>query len=273
MGENYAVSNRTKHLFLRLNKLSLLLVGNILKEFRDSSFYPAYFELPVGFSHDSKIEALQFTLNDGTTVAIRGFVDRVDLYGKDGNVYVRVVDYKTGSKEFSLADVREGLNMQLLLYLFSICKTEKDEVKKEFGCAESGSLLPAGIQYLSSNVKTVSIDEFLPDEDVSLRVEGELKRSGLFINDVDILTAISNTHAPSMLNGAKVNGSEATGKNLATPEAFDMIFDELSQTIINIAQSMKDGAADASPLIHSGASPCNYCKMNAICRSAQKTKH
>lgn len=273
LGEKYAVSNRTKHLFARLNKLSLLLVKNILKEFKDSSFYPAYFELPIGFSGEDKIEALEFTLNDGSTVALRGFVDRVDLYSQGGDVYVRVVDYKTGSKEFSLSDVKEGLNMQLLLYLFTICKTNNAKIKKEFGCAEDGSVLPAGIQYLSSNIKTVSLDEFLPDDEVSLRVESELNRSGLFLDDMDVLTAINQKLDPSILNGIKVKDGVAQGKNLASRETFDMIFNELSQTVIRVAQSMKDGAADASPLVRSGSSPCNYCKMNAICRSAQKTTY
>lgn len=273
LGESYAVSNRTKHLFIRLKKLSLLLVNNILKEFKDSSFYPAYFELPIGFSGDDKIEALEFTLNDGSIVALRGFVDRVDLYSQDGDVYVRVVDYKTGSKEFSLSDIKEGLNMQLLLYLFTICKTENAEIKKEFGCAEDGNIIPAGIQYLSSNIKTVSLDEFLPDDEVSKRVEGELNRSGLFLDDMDVLTAINQKLDPSILNGIKVKDGVAQGKTLASRETFDMIFDELAQTVIRVAQSMKDGVADASPLIHSGSSPCNFCKMNAICRSAQKTNY
>ena len=273
LGESYTISNRTKHLFLRLRRLSLLLVNNLIKEFKDSSFYPAYFELPIGFSVDSKIEALTFTLNDGSTVALRGFVDRVDLYRQDGNVYVRVVDYKTGSKEFSLDDVREGLNMQLLLYLFTICKTESSEIKKEFGCDENGSILPAGIQYLSSNIKTVSLDEFLSDNEINSRVESKLNRSGLFLDDKEILTAMNRDLDPSILNGVKTKDGEIIGKALASKEAFDMIFDELSQTVIKIAQSMRDGIADPYPKIRSGSSPCNYCKMNAICRSAIKTDY
>lgn len=273
LGESYAVSNRTKHLFLRLRKLSLFLIGNLMKEFKDSSFYPAYFELPIGFSGNCKIEALTFELNDGATVSLRGFVDRVDLYRQDGNVYVRVIDYKTGSKEFSLNDVRQGLNMQLLLYLFTICKTENQEVKKEFGCSDNGEILPAGIQYLSSNIKTVSFDEFLSDETINSKIEKNLNRTGLFLYDKDVLTAMNHDLNPDILSGVKVKNDEIMGKALASKESFDMIFDELSQTIIKIAQSMRDGVANPKPLIHSGSSPCNYCKMSALCRSAIKTRY
>ena len=35
---------------------------------------------------------------------------------------MRVIDYKSGAKTFSLSDICCGLNMQMLIYLFSICE-------------------------------------------------------------------------------------------------------------------------------------------------------
>lgn len=45
--------------------------------------------------------ALSIPLPDGGRVSIDGKVDRVDLLQRDGVQYLRVVDYKTGKKEFS----------------------------------------------------------------------------------------------------------------------------------------------------------------------------
>ena len=57
----------------------------------------------------------------GGALKLNGKVDRVDGYCKDGKLYLRVVDYKTGKeKSFSLSDVLDGLDMQLLLYLFTM---------------------------------------------------------------------------------------------------------------------------------------------------------
>ena len=47
---------------------------------------------------------------------------------------MRVVDYKTGKKEFRLSDVLHGLNMQMLVYLAAL--------------VENGQVLPAGILYM-----------------------------------------------------------------------------------------------------------------------------
>ena len=51
---------------------------------------------------------------------LRGFVDRLELYERDGQTYVRVVDYKTGRKDFDYCDVLNGLGLQMLLYLFAL---------------------------------------------------------------------------------------------------------------------------------------------------------
>ena len=53
-------------------------------------------------------------------LTLRGRIDRVDEAASDGQAYVRVVDYKTGAKKFSLTDVYYGLNLQLLVYLMAV---------------------------------------------------------------------------------------------------------------------------------------------------------
>ena len=62
---------------------------------------------------------IKLKLADGSLVSLTGIIDRVNVLKKDGEVYVRVVDYKTGAKEFSVSDAKEGLNLQLLIYLFT----------------------------------------------------------------------------------------------------------------------------------------------------------
>ncbi len=273
LGEDYAISNRTKHLFLRLNKLSFMIAKNLINEFKASDFYPAYFELKVGMGEGS-INALEFELKDGTKVSLRGIADRVDTYKKDGNVYIRVVDYKTGSKEFSFDELKEGLNTQLLIYLFSICRAQNDDTKAEFGCENGGELLPAGIQYLSSNAPTVSVDKFCEGEGIEELIQNEFVRSGLLSSDPEIITAINHDLDPKIVSKFKTNDEGImVGKSLVDENGFDEIYEMLSETIIRIAESMKDGKANAIPLKKGEKAPCRYCKMKAICRtSACKSK-
>lgn len=47
------------------------------------------------------------------SVSLSGKVDRVDGYIKNGRLYLRVMDYKSGKKSFSLSDIWYGLTCSL----------------------------------------------------------------------------------------------------------------------------------------------------------------
>ena len=273
LGEDYALSNRTKHLFMRLNKLSFMIAKNLIDEFKESDFMPSYFELKFGMGEDS-FNALEFELKDGSIVTLRGIADRVDTYKKDGNVYIRIVDYKTGSKEFSFDELKEGLNTQLLIYLFSICKAQNEKNKSELGCNDDGNLIPAGIQYLSSNAPTVSIDKFCEGDEIEKLIQNEFSRSGLLSSDPEILYAMNHNLDAKFISKVKTNDDGImVGKGIVDENGFDEIYSMLQETIIRIAESMKDGKANAIPLKNGQDAPCRYCKMKSVCRaSACKSK-
>ena len=268
LGEDYAISGRTKHLFLRLHKLSFMIAKNLLDEFKESDFFPSYFELKVGMG-DGGIKALEFKLDDGSTVSLRGIADRIDTYKKDGNVYIRVVDYKTGSKEFSFDDLKDGLNTQLLIYLFSICYAQSDDKKAELGCDAGGDLIPAGIQYLSSNAPVVSVERFCEGDEVEKMIQNEFSRSGLLLAESDILTAMNHKLDAKIVSKIKNNDDGTlTGKNIVSAEGFEEIYSMLEETIVRVAQSMRDGKANAIPLKKGENAPCRYCKMKSVCRAS-----
>ena len=70
---------------------------------------------------DGTLPAVTISRPDGE-LRVGGKVDRVDGWIKDDKLYLRVVDYKSGKKKFDLANVRMGLDIQMLLYLFALQK-------------------------------------------------------------------------------------------------------------------------------------------------------
>lgn len=273
-------SNRLLHLFTRLRRLALLLIENLREEFSHSAFVPAFFELNIRErgNRDDAPATLDIRLENGETASMGGIIDRVDVYRKDGNVYLRVVDYKTGSKEFSLDDVRQGLNVQLLLYLFSLLKNSPDTFKELIGCQQGGSLMPAGALYLTANVPPITIDQDLSPEEIRDLAKGRLLRSGLLLKDPDILTAMNDELDPAFLGEVKRTRAKSpddigiSGKSLIDLDAFRAIGQELEDTIREVATSMKRGDARAKPLNSKKHDACQYCDMRAVCRSAVESK-
>lgn len=113
------MDKRMLHLYARLRKLALLMLGSIRAEICMGGFIPYCFEQGIGTDDADALPAVRLTLSNGSTVSLTGKIDRVDLFRTDDKIYVRVVDYKTGNHTFSLDDVRSGLDIQLVLYLYA----------------------------------------------------------------------------------------------------------------------------------------------------------
>lgn len=256
--EGEKVSGGLSHLYRRLRNLSLLLVKNITEEFSHSEFTPDLFEYKIG-GKDSPTEAPEFVLSNGDRIYMSGIVDRVDILRKDGKIYVRIVDYKTGTKSFSLDDLSLGLNTQMLIYLFAICSAKNDS-----------NTVPAGVLYLSSNIPTLELGDYTDTQSVLGMAQDAFDRSGLLLGEEEILRSMNDQLSPKFLAGVKKDKKGVlSGKALMSAEGFETLREEIEKTIIDIADKMKSGRADAEPLVHKGASPCDWCEMKPVCRRVE----
>lgn len=260
---------RLSHLFTKLRRSSKLLCKNIAAEFSQSGFVPSFYELPIKFPTPGteSVDPLEVDLGDGTRACIYGIADRVDTYRRDGKLYVRVVDYKTGAKEFSMDDISLGLNLQMLLYLFSIWKNggKDDSALKKL--AGSDEILPAGVLYFSANVPTVTLDAELPPTEVESLVADKLTRKGLLLNDNDVLSAMEQELGGHYLPvKVKKDGSFMRSDALKTLEDFGSLLGSIEDTIRRIGGEMKRGRVDAKPMKNKKHDACKYCKMKPVCR-------
>ena len=106
---------RFAYLLSRLKKSMTSLLLYLRDEQRQSSFKPVACELKIGRGEDA-VPAQVYHLSDGRTVQLVGTVDRADEWvEEDGTRWVRVVDYKTGTKKLDLKEVYCGLDCQMLL--------------------------------------------------------------------------------------------------------------------------------------------------------------
>ena len=244
--------NRMKHLFSYLCKSAEIFARRMKEEFEESSFRPCDFELTVG-RDENAVVPMKLT-GDDVSVELRGKIDRVDiLEGEGGRVYVRVVDYKTGDKTFDIKNVRLGLDMQMLLYLFSIWENGEKRYHKE--------IVPAGVLY--AGIKP-------PQVDLAIGKNGNeddifVKTSGLFLKDEDVLRAMDPALDEKWIP-VKESDLEKEKPNLMGLDAFAALKDEVRETVLKYASELKSGSACAKPMTVGGTSPCEYCRMRSICR-------
>ncbi len=264
------ISKRSFQLFMRLKRTLKLLIRNLLNEFKESEFVPSFFEMRIDDSGGpGTVAPLKFPLPDGSTAAIYGIADRVDTCKRGSDVYVRVIDYKTGKKEFNLADIALGLNLQMLIYLFSIWNDANGTFKKAIDV--NGEVIPTGILYLKSRLDDVKADADTDPAVIYELAEKSLKRSGLVINDEEILRLMEKKLSGKYIPVSLKSDGEFTSSslnNLHTLEEFGALRRSIEETVTRLATEIRSGKADCKPLKNKRNDGCKYCAYSAVCRNA-----
>ena len=237
-------------------------------EFCDCRFVPTFFELSTDGKRPEDARPIVYRRDDGTRVIVRGKVDRVDTYKNGDDVYVRVIDYKTGSKAFSPDDIAEGINMQMFLYLESIVNTSTPEFRKRIGAEEGGELIPAGVIYAKTSIKD-AIVKTSSDEDARIAARELSTREGMVLDDDSSLSAMNPRYTPLSYPETSKN-AKANARRKYTKEGWDDICRSMKDAILSISGDMKSGNISASPKEIKGFNPCDRCKYRVICRKADK---
>ena len=266
------VNPRLLHRFERMRRLAEIVATGISKEFADSNFTPAFFELSLGrYSKDLYLPPLVLPIDESRSVSLSGKIDRVDLLRKDNDIYIRVVDYKTGAKTFSLGDLKKAKNIQLPLYLFSLCDEKQTVFREAAGCPQDGSILPAGAMYFSSLIHPIDISDEVRISSVKELAENAFDRSGFLIDNEEILLDMSRSFSKQILCGiSKTKKGELSGKAKLSEEEMKQMDTELKETICSVADNIMLGKMSPNPSFEGQAPRCDSCSMKAICRSSWK---
>ncbi len=247
---------RFQYLFARLRNTAYAVIDQIAEELRHSDFVPLAFGL--SFGDHGELPAVVVSEPDAE-LRVGGKVDRVDGWIKDGKLYLRVVDYKSGRKAFDLASVRMGLDIQMLLYLFTLQK----EGKAYFG----RDIEPAGVLYLPARDEILTAERNISPEKLQSEREKQLKRSGLLLAEPEVLRAMEHEslQEPHFLplrvgKDGNVAGSIASAAQLGRLGAY------VDKLLRQIAGEIRDGNIDADPCCHSeDDSFCQYCDWAGAC--------
>lgn len=267
-GNALKVSRRMMALFKRLKRQALVFIRSLYDEFKNSDFKPVLFEVSIEKGTDRGISPFRVELSDGSEVYIYGQIDRVDTYEKDGCVYVRVVDYKTGSKKFKREDLEKGLNLQMFLYMFSIMENQ-DKFCRMAEC--KGEVVPAGVLYYMAKLPEISYESIVDAETAENDVICMIERQGMVLDDDEIIKAMSKADGDIPLPNGVTTGSKANSAgSVYTLETLNDIKDTISDTLLRIASGLKRGKADAEPMQRGKDSSCKNCRMRPICRHSKE---
>lgn len=250
-------TSRFRYLFRRLLEGVEQVVENVVQELAVSQFEPIAFELGFGRGKDLPPVELE---QDGVTISVTGFVDRVDGWVNGDKLYLRVVDYKTGSKSFDLTEVRNGMGLQMLLYLFALRQKGRELYGRE--------IVPAGVLYLPARDAHVSGSRNMSEEERRKLMDKQLRRKGLVLDEPEVLAAMERPGEDGIrFLPVKVNRSGAlSGDGLVSARRFERLERHVDRVLRDICRELAAGNIAADPFWRGpDKNACRYCDYAAAC--------
>lgn len=258
-------SNRQAAMTERMRRILKHTVNNISYQIAQGSFVPSQFE--YGFNSDSKLNI------DGKDVrmTVNGIIDRMDICKDEesGDEYIRIVDYKTGSRDFDLAAFYYGLSLQLTVYLDQAIKQRREYHLRR---GESISVNPGGMLYQKIHDPYVKVTSDMTEEKIADARRKGMKLTGLLPDDSRALT-LNDSRLEGQKGksdflpvdykkdgGLSVDSKVLGSSDFGTILAFSGIrLEELAKEIYLGNISVQPKCTKKTKL------PCEYCAFKEIC--------
>ena len=132
----------------------------------------------MSFSSLSDMESVRISLSQREKMYLQGRIDRIDTCRDGEQIYVKVIDYKSGNKSLDIGAVYYGLQLQLVVYL----NAAMDMVRRK---EPEKQVIPAAMLYYhvadplvrdeSGNLDEEALDEKIRE---SLRMNGIVNEIG-----------------------------------------------------------------------------------------------
>ena len=171
-------SARNEYMITRIKRMMKRTVWALAKQLEKGDFVPSGYEVSFG----------------------KGKIDRIDIYETDEKVYVKVIDYKTGTKTFSLASLYHGLQLQLAMYMNMAVELERRKQPEK-------KVVPAGLFYYQ--MKDPIIDK-VEDDKWEETVLSKLRLDGIVNADEEVIDHLDKKFTGNSLAipvGKNKNGS------------------------------------------------------------------
>lgn len=244
------------YLVKRIKRITGRAVFALRKHMKSGKFETFGSEITFG---TGELPAIAVEMPDGRDILLRGKIDRVDIYRKEGSAYIKIIDYKSGSQQFSLSDIYYGLQLQLLLYMDAFIKTGKVLIKDE---PDIG-----GVFYFRV------MDPVIKDSELKgLKPEQILYKkfcmSGLASSEPDVLEALDADLSPGeysdIISIYKKKDGSVSG-SAVNKEFYKSLMDYTLAKAGEIGKNITDGDVSISPVLNGKRLPCDYCEYRPIC--------
>ncbi len=268
-------TGKTKNMLQRVEKALKKSVRVINISMKNSKY--------IGAGYETEFSEKEIRNADGT-VKIKGIIDRIDIFEdkETGKAYIRIIDYKSGQKGYSLERILNRVDLQLAVYAIASMDMYKNKVFSGF----SGELEPVvkGIFYDKINKNLVEcsytegdfadeawlneskLDGVIFTEEIGKGKSAYLDTVDAENMDCEITTSGKSRYlkAEKKEKGQGLNKRKSSAKSDAEKDA---ILRLVKNSLVDADLKIKSGDITVSPYKYASQteSACKYCPYSVIC--------
>lgn len=229
-------SARNEYTFVRLTRLLERTVWALTDQLSKGDFVPKAYEMNFG----------------------SGKIDRIDVCEDGDEVYVKVLDYKTGQTGFDISALCQGLQLQLMVYMNAAMET----VRKEY---PGRRIIPSGVFYYRMKDPLVGK---VGEKERNLKILKELRPDGIVnleaesLKHLDTELAGESTAIPVKLNR---DGSISRTSKAVNRDDFHTMLAFAGQKSSSVRESILKGETGIQPYRQGTRTGCDFCAYRHIC--------
>ncbi|MER2260630.1 MAG: helicase-exonuclease AddAB subunit AddB [Psychrobacillus sp.] len=253
-------TNRYRYIQRKLEQI----VGNTLvalsRHSKVSGFVPIAIE--AGFGPGEQLPPLEIPLKHRRKMQLRGRIDRVDAANVNGNMFMRIIDYKSSKKGIDLNEVYHGISLQLLTYLDVAVENAKIWLQEE---AE-----PAGILYVHMHNPFIQSQKELEDAELQDSIYKSYKMNGLLLDDPEVITEMDEQiDGFSKVIPVRMNKDGSLSKSsskVVEPNQMKLLQSFVRKKHEQAGNGMNAGDTRVYPYVMKDKMPCQFCSYRSVCQ-------
>lgn len=230
-------SYRNEHLITRMKRVVGRTVWALTEQLEKGDFKTYAYEMRFG----------------------NGKIDRVDTCVDGEEVYVKVVDYKSGTMAFDVSALFHGLQLQLMVYMNAAVAN----VKRRYPTKE---VIPSGVFYY--HIQDPYIDRPIGEKRAEVEILKKLRPDGIISLDRESLKHLDHTaYKESLAVPVKKNKDNSLAKTskIVSAEDFDTMLLYAEDKVEKLHEEILKGDVRVSPYRMGERTGCDYCSYKHIC--------
>lgn len=255
-------SARNKYIIEMVTRIAKRTTWALTEHIQRGQFEPQGFELSFKDYHNLSIGNI--SLEQGASMTLNGTIDRMDVYEDEDNVYLKIIDYKSGNTSFDIVDLYYGLQIQLVVYLNGAMEIAARENKDK-------KVIPAGIFYY--NIKDPMILSDGQEEPTALLKE--LKMNGIANSAEEILDYFESEDSERFVSipvATLKNGGLSKQSKIADTNQFAEMGQFVKKKIKQLGNQMMAGNIDIKPYALGNKTACDFCEYHSVCSFDKRNK-